>query len=197
MLRRPRRGTEGAPDPERLAELERQLQWLTEQNHRLVQESGPLFQENATLRYQLTKCQRDRQVLEYHLQSAVTEASAALRMLSKLDQRVSGWEILRDDTLAFCREAELLGVPGLGELADLAGEAWEASRFVPWTLDSGRWAARRATSLLASAARLRQRALAEDRAAADTLGAEPPLFTRIEERLLALQAAWGSGPAQP
>lgn len=53
-----------------VADLEERLAFVNDRHARLLEQEGLPMQENAVLRYDLQKCQRDRQVLEAHLASA-------------------------------------------------------------------------------------------------------------------------------
>ncbi|WP_243026974.1 hypothetical protein [Thermus albus] len=84
-----------AEDPSRLAEAIKELEaqlakakeeiaLLRSQNHRLAEEAAPALKENAVLRYELFKCQSDRQVLEFHLSGLRAELGGALALLGRL-----------------------------------------------------------------------------------------------------------------
>lgn len=67
-----------------LAKAQEEIAFLRSQNDRLSQEAAPALKENAVLRYELFKCQTDRQVLEFHLFGLRAELGGALALLARL-----------------------------------------------------------------------------------------------------------------
>jgi len=57
----------------RVVELEETLAFVNQKHGQLVAQEGVPMQENAQLRFDLQRCQRDRMVLEAHLASARSE----------------------------------------------------------------------------------------------------------------------------
>ncbi len=69
---------------ERVARLEADLELLCKENAELAKEASPALRENAVLRYELFKCQTDRQVLEFHLSGLRAELRGTLALLRRL-----------------------------------------------------------------------------------------------------------------
>ena len=53
-----------------VVDLEERLAFVNDRHARLLEQEDVPMRENAVLRYDLQKCQRDRRVLEAHLASA-------------------------------------------------------------------------------------------------------------------------------
>ncbi len=143
-------------EAERLVALEAELARLREavalmerQNARLARDCAPALKENATLRYQLAQCQRDRQVLEMHVGGARAEMQAALNLLAELEGQPLSVR-LGQAVFLFAQEGRALGARGpWDELLALARELMGASP----DLDLEAWVRRRAFALLALAER--------------------------------------------
>jgi hypothetical protein len=122
----------------RVVELEEQLAFVSEKQRQLSEQEGVPLLEYAVLRYDLQKCQRDRQVLEWHLGGWRGELKLTLRLLRRLDSEGAGTETaLVVSALGFAADLRAHGLtpPGLAELEAQArelyrvkaGRAWQAS----------------------------------------------------------------------
>ncbi|WP_018466027.1 hypothetical protein [Calidithermus timidus] len=143
----------------RLAELLADLEFYREQNKRIARDAAPALKENAVLRYQLYKCQSDRQVLEFHVQGSRAEALAALNLLRRLSPSAEASTDLLEATLYFVYEARAVGTPP-GRLEALEARAqalWQERHSQTWAFDPWRWLSLRASSLLQAFERERHR----------------------------------------
>jgi hypothetical protein len=172
----------------RLAELERDLEFYREQNERLAREAAPALRENSVLRYQLSKCHSDRQILEFHLQGARAEANAALQLLQQLNPggRPSSDQLL-EAILLLCFEARSLGLSFLEDLEDEAQAMWRSARGTSWTFDPARWLTLRLGGLVAALGAFEQRLLNEQ--GPEGLRSLPPLAAKLHQRFEELTRA--------
>lgn len=136
---------------EQLSELRRDLAMVRDKYDRLVAEGDTPRRENAVLRYELQKCQRDRQVLEWHLTGTRSELQLALALLRKLQAVDAAEDSLAGQTLRFCAQARLLGFDGeaLQSLEAAARRVWQQQQRTPWALEVERELAAAAAALLA------------------------------------------------
>ncbi|MER3480307.1 MAG: hypothetical protein C4327_07440 [Meiothermus sp.] len=155
----------------RLAELLAELAFCRQQNERIAREAAPALRENAVLRYQLAKCQADRQVLEFHVQGSRAEAMAALNLLKRLSPSTEARLDPLEAILLFAHEAKALGIfpPPLQAWEARAQALWQERHSQPWAFDPWRWIALRAGSLLQALERERQQAMQEAERPADGL----------------------------
>lgn len=169
----------------RLAELQSELEFYRKQNQRIVQDAAPALRENAVLRYQLYKCQSDRQVLEFHVQGSRAEAMAALNLLKRLSPAAETSVDPLEAVLCFAHEARALvafhvqQASGretviLQALEARAQTLWQEHHVQPWTFDPWRWLALRASSLLQTLEHRRQQSVDEAERPADGLVAFDP-----------------------
>jgi chromosome segregation ATPase len=180
----------------RLAELEGELEFCRKQNERIVHDAAPALKENAVLRYQLFKCQSDRQVLEFHVQGSRAEAMAALNLLRRLSPSAEASADLLEATLFFTQEAEVLGVfpPPLQALEARAQALWQERHSRPWAFDPWRWLSLCASSLLQALERERHRAVQAAEHPADGLAAFDAGLGELADRLAGLvQSIAGEG----
>lgn len=132
-------GRKGNPKPQepeegRLAELvaelekaQQEIAFLKTQNARLAQEAAPALKENAVLRYDLFKCQSDRQVLEFHLSGLRAELGGALALLHRLAPGEPPKEQpVLEAFLDLLEVGRRLGVEIVGDLANAEALAREA-----------------------------------------------------------------------
>lgn len=171
QLRKERAGLEA-----RLAELESDLEFCRKQNERIVHDAAPALKENAVLRYQLFKCQSDRQVLEFHVQGSRAEAMAALNLLRRLSPIAEASTDPLEAILFFTQEAKALRVfpPPLQALEARAQALWQERHSQAWAFDPWRWLALHASSLLRALERMRQQSVDEAERPADGLAAFDP-----------------------
>jgi hypothetical protein len=147
----------------RLAELESDLEFCRKQNERIVHDAAPALKENAVLRYQLFKCQSDRQVLEFHVQGSRAEAMAALNLLRRLSPTAEASADPLEAILSFAHEAKVLGAfpPPLPALEARAQALWQERHSQAWAFDPWRWLALHASSLLQALEHRRQQSIHE------------------------------------
>lgn len=176
----------------RVAQLEQDLAFCEKQNHRLVQDAGPALQENAVLRYQLYKCESDRQVLEFHVQGSRAEAGAALNLLHRLAPPGAAEQMEPlEATLLFLYQARTLGVwrEALEPLEEQARSLWQAEHGEPWRFEGERWLALSVAALLRRLEQARSQGLEEAARPADGLRAFDPnlaaLASALQQALLA------------
>ncbi|MER3483347.1 MAG: hypothetical protein C4332_09585 [Meiothermus sp.] len=146
----------------RVRELEADLALYRRQNERIVHDASPAIRENAVLRYELHKCQSDRQVLEFHISGARAEARAALNLLSRLAPReVARGLALLEAVLFLVTEARALGLDStvLQPLEDEAQTAWNRNKGAPWRFAAERWLALRVGGVLRALEQEREQAL--------------------------------------
>jgi hypothetical protein len=99
----------------RVADLEERLAFVNDRHGRLLDQEGVPMQENATLRYDLQKCQRDRLVLERQLAGCRGE----LRMTRGMRRRAEADPlpdpaVLAEAVLFLVLEARAFGVAAEG-----------------------------------------------------------------------------------
>lgn len=104
-----------------VADLEERLAFVNDRHGRLLDQEGVPMQENATLRYELQKCQRDRLVLERHLAGCRGELrlTRGMRRRAEADP-VPDQGVLAEGAWVLALEARAFGI------ADEELEALEA-----------------------------------------------------------------------
>ncbi|MEJ2288584.1 MAG: hypothetical protein P8Y02_08050 [Deinococcales bacterium] len=112
-----------------VGQLQEDLTFLRSKHEVLLAEGETPRQENAVLRYDLQKCQRDRQVLDWHLGATRGELRLTLALLRAYDATpdARGRALLQQAAL-LAHEARLVrpGAPAVAGLASAVEEAWGA-----------------------------------------------------------------------
>jgi hypothetical protein len=169
----------------RVQELQDDLAFLRSKHEALLAEGETPRQENAVLRYDLQKCQRDRQVLDWHLNATRGELRLTLALLREYDANPDArGRALLEQAALLAHEARLVR-PGGADVAALeavVGEAWRA-RF------PGEAMPRMDAALALRAAHLLADLEAGERTAGDPVRAEPDGAAEEEEANAALRAA--------
>lgn len=158
----------------RVAELEAQLSFVSEKQRQLAEQEGVPLHENAVLRYDLQKCQRDRQVLEWHLGGCRGELKLTLRLLRRLDSEGAGTETaLVASVLGFVADVRAHGLapPGLAGLEAQAQALYRAKAGRAWQAGPRELLGLRSSSLLAAFEQWRDQTLAKHAKPADGLAA--------------------------
>ncbi|HEU4742626.1 MAG TPA: hypothetical protein VFS50_13615 [Meiothermus sp.] len=165
--------------------LREDLEFYRKQNERIAHDAAPAIKENAVLRYQLAKCQSDRQILEFHIQGSRAEALAALNLLRRLSPSAEASADLLEATLFFTYEAKLLKVfsPLISSLEAHAQFLWQQRHGQPWSFDAERWLILHTSSLLQALENRRQQAMQEAVHPADGLAAFDPDLGEIATQL--------------
>lgn len=184
---------------ERIAALEADLDLFRRQNERLVRDGGRDHQENAVLRYQLAKCQNDRQVLEWHLGGLRAELRLALGPLSSFaalaeDGGATGVEA----ALLLAAEARAVGEgrPEIDAIAARAARAWRERFGATWQFEPCRLVLLRAGAVLHSLERVRDAALNAHAHPADGLaGRDASELEELREEVMHL-VEWLVNPAR-
>lgn len=183
-----------------VARLEADLDFYRKQNERIAHDAAPVLRENAVLRYELYKCQSNRQVLEFHVQGSRAEANAALALLNRLAPRaVPVGEALLEAVLLLVAEARALGMARL-ELEGLEAKAqalWKESKGTCWSFDGSRWLALRVGGLLYALEREREKLLQAAESTADGLSAFDPGLAALSENVRQLVAGLAASLAEP
>jgi chromosome segregation ATPase len=147
---------------QRIAELESSLAFVSKKHKALAAQEGQPLHENAVLRYDLQKCQRDRQVLEWHVNGTRSELHLALGMLQRYEGSPNpAGRALIEAQLFFVSEARKFGVAleGLEELEAGAKSLWRQETGQEWGFDPKHLLALRCTALLAALHQREQQAL--------------------------------------
>ncbi|MCS7058487.1 MAG: hypothetical protein NZ849_10480 [Meiothermus sp.] len=170
----------------RVAQLEQDLAFCEAQNRRLVQDASPALRENAVLRYQLFKCESDRQVLEFHIQGSRAEARAALNLLHRLappgaPEQVEPLEAL----LIILHQARSLEAwsETLAALEAKAQALWLAQHGSPWRFEPRRWLGLSLAAVLRRLEQARDAQLEKAAHPAEGLSAFDPAQAELAEGL--------------
>lgn len=181
-----------APEPEEVGRLQAEIRRLQEevaflraQNARLSQESAPALRENAVLRYELFKCQSDRQVLEFHLTGVRAELGGTLALLRRLapGEPPAGEPILQA-FLDLMEAGRRLGVD-LSSLSEAEGEARAALEApgAPRPFQPERFLLLRLLGVLAALEGLLGQEIRQAEHAADALAQFPEALERVRRAL--------------
>lgn len=172
-----------------LEKAQEEIAFLREQNQRLTQEAAPALKENAVLRYELFKCQTDRQVLEFHLTGLRAELAGALALLSRLapGEPPKGIPLLQ----AFLELMEVgrrLGVvvEGLGEAEEMAA----SSLGKPLAFSPERFLHLRLTGILVALERLLSEEVRRAEHPGEALAAFPESLEKLRQQLAKALALW-------
>jgi hypothetical protein len=123
-----RGGDEVAELRAQVADLEERLAFVNDRHGRLLDQEGVPMQENATLRYELQKCQRDRLVLERHLAGCRGELRLTRGMRRRAEaEPVPDQGVLAEGAWVLALEARAFGVDDV-ELEALEVRAAELRR---------------------------------------------------------------------
>ncbi|WP_051906191.1 hypothetical protein [Thermus tengchongensis] len=186
------------PEEGRLAELaaelakaQEEIAFLKAQNTRLTQEAAPALKENAVLRYELFKCQSDRQVLEFHLSGLRAELGGALALLHRLAPGEPPRE--RPVLEAFLDLLEVgrrLGV----EVEDLAPAEALAREALgeAWTFQAERFLALRLSGILAAIEHLLGEEVRRADHPGEALAGFPKELEGVRQALAKALARWGN-----
>lgn len=166
---------------EEVARLREEVDLLKGQNARLAREASPALKENAVLRYELFKCQQDRQVLEFHLSGLRAELRGTLSLL----QRYAPGEPPKGGPLL----AALLDLLEVGRRLGLKVEAFHEAEEVARAavgeraFDPERFLTLRLSGLLAALERLLDEELRRAERPGEGLQAYPEALERVREAL--------------
>lgn len=174
---------------QKLEQAQEEIAFLRSQNQRITQEAAPALKENAVLRYELFKCQSDRQVLEFHLAGLRAELGGTLALLSRLapGEPPKG-EPLLGAFLDLMEVGRRLGVEvqPLAEVEE-AAKALLAERQV---FSPQRFLRLRLMGILAALERLLSEEVQRAEHPADALAAFPEPLERLRQQLAETLATW-------
>lgn len=172
-----------------LEKAQEEIAFLRSQNQRLTQEASPALKENAVLRYELFKCQTDRQVLEFHLSGLRAELAGALALLSRLapGEPPKGTPLLQ----AFL---ELMEVGRrLGVVIEELGEAEETAKSSlaePLAFSPERFLRLRLTGILVALERLLSEEVRKVEHPGEAVAAFPESLEMLRQQLAKALALW-------
>lgn len=173
----------------KLEKAQEEIAFLRSQNHRLAQEAAPALKENAVLRYELFKCQTDRQVLEFHLSGLRAELGGALALLSRLapGEPPKGMPLVQA-FLDLMEVGRRLGV----EVQALAEAEKEADALLAQhrAFSPERFLRQRLMGILAALERLLGEEVQKAEHPADALAAFPEPLEKLRQQLAKVLAAW-------
>jgi hypothetical protein len=179
----------------RVADLEERLAFVNDRHGRLLDQEGVPMQENATLRYELQKCQRDRLVLERHLAGCRGELrlTRGLRRRAEADPLPDA-AVLADGALFLALEARAFGMAdGLDEVEACAAAVRRAATGRDAALSPRSVLASRAGAVLHAFEGWRDATLDPHAGTADGLSALDPGIEALRLRLVELQRRWVDG----
>lgn len=113
----------------KVEELRSDLAVVRERYDQLVAEGDLPRRENVLLRYDLQKCQRDRQVLEWHLAATRGELRLAFGLLKRFEANQDAEKGgVAESILVFSLSLRVLGLrsPDVDELEACARQLWRA-----------------------------------------------------------------------
>ena len=176
-----------------VADLQDRLAFVNDRHGRLLDQEGVPMRENATLRYELQKCQRDRLVLERHLAGCRGE----LRMTRGMRRRAEADPlpdpaILAEGALFVALEARAFGVAaeGLDEVEARAAALRRAATGRDASPSPRAVLASRAGAVLHAFETWRDATLDRHVRTADGLEALDPEVEALRARVVDLQRQW-------
>jgi hypothetical protein len=177
----------------RVADLEERLAFVNDRHGRLLDQEGVPMQKNATLRYELQKCQRDRLVLERHLAGCRGELrlTRGLRRRAEADPLPDA-AVLADAVLFLALEARAfrLGGAGLDETEARAAALRRSVTGSDAAPDPRAVLAARAGAVLHAFEGWREPTLARHFRTADGLEALDPEVEALRAQVVDLQRQW-------